>query len=253
LTIKLKNKRMRFLMKKTNLTVTSTIALMLILTSCVEKTTNKKSSTSSTQSTVITPTTDPGDSNPDPVYEDPTLPNYYSLPIVAVHGTANPNRNPPPNGIFWASNRNVGSNNQYIFQTDSRLNLRVKALDAPTANSTDSNGMECTQRPLNYTKLQVNVCVRSASGSCVSEHSFTDVQVGSFSPVKEFNVPANTNEPLVIEVKDVKWNYDYIYYGYANGGYQDVTEMYAVWYKDCVRFQIEFATDETKDIPGPRY
>ena len=239
-------------MKKTNLSVISLVVLMLAFTSCVEKTTNKKSS-STTQSTVIAPTTDPGNSDPDPIDEDPTLPNYYSLPIVAVHGTANPNYNPPPNGIFWASNRNVGSSDQYIFQTDSRLNIRVKALDAPTANSNDSNGINCSQRPLNYTKLQLNVCVRSATGSCVFEHSFTDVEVGSYSKVKEFSVPANTNEPLVIEVKDVKWNYDYIYYGYQNGGYEDVTEMYAVWYKDCVRFQIEFATDETKDIPGSRY
>ena len=123
---------------------------------------NKKRSTNITQSDTISNPDNPGDRNDggsddqgggNP-YEDPSLPNYYSLPIIAVHGTANPNRNPPPNGIFWASNRNISSNNQYIFQTDSRFNLRVKALAAPTANSRDSNGMTCTQRPLNYSKLQ---------------------------------------------------------------------------------------------------
>lgn len=232
----------------------STLLVMLAFTSCVQKTTNKKSSsTDSTQVSVVTPTNDGADSGTGDTTVDPTLPAYYSLPIIAVHGTANPNYNPPPNGIFWSSERNVGVNDQYIFQTDSRMNIRVKALSAPTANSVDSNGISCTQRPLNYTKLQLDVCVRAKNGSCVFEHSFTDVAVNSYSLVKEFSVPANTSDPLVIEVRDVKWNYDYIYYGYANSSYQDVTEMYAVWYKDCVRFQIEFATDETQDIPGARY
>ena len=248
-------------MKTRKLPFVVLLLLMLSATSCVETKSNKKRSTNITQSDTISNPDNPGDRNDggsddqgggNP-YEDPSLPNYYSLPIIAVHGTANPNRNPPPNGIFWASNRNISSNNQYIFQTDSRFNLRVKALAAPTANSRDSNGMTCTQRPLNYSKLQVDICVRSANGGCVNEHSFTDISVGSYSRVKEFNVPSNTNEPLVIEVKDVKWNYDYIYYGYQNGGYSGVTEFYAVWYKDCVRFQLEMATDETKDLPGSRY
>ncbi|OUR96434.1 hypothetical protein A9Q84_08765 [Halobacteriovorax marinus] len=233
-----------------------TLLVILSLTSCVQKTTNKKSSsTSTTQSSVVPPSTDPGTDDPagDP-YVDPSLPSYYSLPEVVVHGTASPNRNPPPNGIFWASNRNIGSNDQYIFQTDSKLNIRIKALSGPSIYSTDSNNVQCNYSPLPYTKLKLSVCVRSSQGSCVFQHTFDDIAVGSYSYVKEFSVPANTSDPLVIEVKDVQWDYTCNYY--ANNGFPNqpgYCPFSAVGYADCVKFQIEFSTDETQDLPGPRY
>lgn len=236
--------------------LTLLLALSLSLTSCVEKTTNKgsTSSTSTTQTSVVPPSTDPGTNDPYTPPEDPSLPSYYSLPEVSVHGTSSPNYNPPPNGIFWASNRNIGSNDQYIFQTDSRLNIRIKALSGPSIYTTDANGIRCNYQPLPYTKLKLSVCVRASSGSCVYQHTFEDVQVGSYSLVKEFSVPANTSDPLVIEVKDVQWDYSCI--DYANRGFPDVPgycPYAAVGYADCVKFQIEFATDETKDLPGARY
>jgi hypothetical protein len=245
-----------------NKKLTLLIALSLSFTSCVEKTTNKgsTSSTTTTQTSDVPSSTNPGTNNPNTTPEDPSLPNYYSLPPISVHGAGNPNRNPPPGGKFWASNRNISGNDQYIFLTDSRLNIRVKALSGGHAKyndngvPVDSNGFQCQYTPLAYTKLKVSICVRSSNGTCVNEHVFDDIQVGSNSLVKEFSVPANTSDPLVIEVKDVQWDYSCIEYatrGYPN--YGPACPFTAVGYADCVKFQIEFSTDETKDLPGARY
>lgn len=220
--------------------------LMLSQVSCVEKTSNKKSSSTQT-STISTTATDPASNDTPDVVEDPSLPNYYSLNVI-LHGTP---PSSPGNGVYWSSDENIPSNDQYIFQTDSRMNVRIKALASPTKFSTDSNGIECSQYALGYTKLNVDICIRSASGICVYEHSFTEIGVNSYSPVKEYTVPSNTNEPLVVEVNDVRWNYYTLMNpAYIEAGYP---EMMSIGYLDCIKFQIEFSTDETKDLPGSRY
>ncbi len=245
-------------MKWNNLNFIILLIASLTLTSCVETKTNKKSSdTSTTQSTVLLPSDNAGNSDDDDNYDDSDLPSYYDLPPVSggpegviVHGTNHPNRNPPPNGIFWSSERNMSSSNQQILKTDSRFNIRLMALSAPNQNTTDSNGIKCSQLPVGYQKLQVSLCVRKQNGACVYMHLFNDLYVNEWSLTKEFNIPSNTNDPLVIDIIDVKWDFSCTWDGSNNSSYCPYS---GVWDQDCVRFKMQVSTDGTQDLPGGRY
>ncbi|ATH08744.1 hypothetical protein BIY24_12535 [Halobacteriovorax marinus] len=246
-------------MKWNNLKFIALIIASLMLTACVEQKSNKKSSsdTSTTQSTILLPDESGGDGDDDGYVDETDLPSYYDLPPVSggpegviVHGTNHPNRNPPPNGIFWSSARNMSAANQEILKTDSRFNIRLMALNAPNQNSTDSNGVKCSQLPVGYQKLQVSLCVRKKNGACVYMHNFTNLYVNEWSLVKEFNIPANTDEALVIDVIDVQWDFSCTWNGGNNNSYCPFS---AVWDNDCVRFKMQVSTDGTQDLPGGRY
>ncbi len=244
-------------MKWNNFNFIILLIASLTLTSCVETKTNSKSSdTSTTQSTVLLPSDSAGDSDEYEYYDDSDLPSYYDLPPVTsgqegviVHGTNHPNRNPPPNGIFWSSERNMSTANQEILKTDSRFNIRLMALSAPSQNAVDSNGVTCSQLPVGYQKLQVSICVRKKNGACIYMHLFDDLDINEWSLVKEFNIPSNTDEPLVIEVLDAQWDFSCTW----NGSDSSYCPFSAVWDQDCVRFKMQVSTDGTQDLPGGRY
>ncbi len=175
---------------------------------------------------------------------------YYTVSNIVVHGTGNPNRNAPPNGILWSSRVNFPSSDEHIFSTNSRFNLRVLPRPGPAQNSNDVRGVSCRYANSIYKKLQIDVCVRSRTGSCNNFNTvtFTEVPLNQTSKVKEFTVPV-TSDPLVVEIRDVQWDYTCVYYGENVAGY---CPFAPVWDTQCVKFDFQFSTDETKDIPGPR-
>ena len=172
--------------------------------------------------------------------------NYYKLnnPPIVVHGAGS-------NTVVWSSETDLPSGvDPYILRTDSRLNLRV--IPRVQNATVDGRGNSCHMLPLAYTKLNVGIRVRKQGTTSGDYHQFQQVRVNGASKVHEFSVPASSN-PLVIDVLNVEWDYECIYYaldGYHNYPYS--CPMSSVWRNDCVSFDIQFSTDDTKDIPGTR-
>lgn len=180
--------------------------------------------------------------------------NYYTIQNIVVKGRAHPYKG-NPNDPFWSSLSNFPSQNRHIFYTDSRFNLRVIPRSAPSQNSKfAADGSLCKQQPLNYDRLQIDVCVRSVGSSCdnFNTTTFRNIAVDGASKVKEYPVPV-TSDPLVVEIKDVQWDWACDYYGNpTSGSGAQYCPFSAVGYEDCVRFDFQFSTDDTKDLPGPR-
>ncbi|EQC46650.1 hypothetical protein [Bacteriovorax sp. Seq25_V] len=186
--------------------------------------------------------------------------DYYSLDNIVLHGTTGDNRYNPQSGPLWSSLTNISSDDQQIFQTDSRFNVRVRARSAPSKNETkDAHGNWCDTYPSAYTKLSVDVCVRKQTGSCIYTQRFSEIGINTVSKVKEFTVQSS-GQPLVIDVLGVQWDYSCTYHKEGGGSETDYygqtyCPMDAVWFSRCVKFDIQFATDYTKNFPAsaPRY
>ncbi|GAB4410997.1 MAG: hypothetical protein OHK0056_14540 [Bacteriovoracaceae bacterium] len=237
--------------------------------SCDQKTTNKKSTTTSGSNPITNPTYPypypTSTSNPYPTIP-PTGQNcangatdapgvadagqtieYYKIqdPPVVAHGKGE-------GEIVWSSLNNLPpgvSNN--IFYTDARFNLRV--IPRRRHFGTDSMGVPCQYYPQPYTKLQVGVRVRKQEAATGDYYTFDNVPVNCPSATRQFQVPEGTNFPLVVEVMNIKW--DWPCQSYANQGYPNVPGVCpwdTVWTTECVQVELQFSTDSTKDLPGPR-
>lgn len=243
----------------------------LTLTSCLQKTTstrNSSSTNSNNQSNTgntgnggnnydgNNPGSNTGDgNNPD----QPGVPDagqtidYYTLTNITVKGRADQANQTTP---FWSSVANFPANDRHIFSTDSRFNLRVVARPGPARFNTAVDGTTCEFHALPYEKLQLDVCVRAVNGTCnvSNTYTFQNVPVNQASNARRFSVPQATNDPLVVEVKDVQWDYNCKTYGYPTTGSGAVfCPVSPVGHRDCVRFDIQFSTDTTKDLPPPFY
>jgi hypothetical protein len=183
---------------------------------------------------------------------------YYKLnsPTLSAHGSAGQNRHAAshPDGVVWSSLLDMsGSISQNALITNSRFNIRVRALTGIGGNELDSKGIPCIYIANDYTKLQLGITLKKQGTTSGDYFLFDNVGVNQFSAVHPYTVPFNTNDPLVIEVKDVKWDYTCI--DYTNQGFPNVPGAcpYAkVWDSSCVAFEIQFSTDDTKDIPCPK-
>ena len=179
--------------------------------------------------------------------------DYYKInnPPIVAHGAGD-------GAIVWSSETDLpGSYNQNIFYTNAKFNLRV--IPRRQYYGTDSKGVSCAYQPRPYTKLQVGVVVRRREDppGVGAYYLFDNVNLDCASQVHEFSVPTNTAFPLVVEVKNVKW--DWSCQSYINQGF---TESYLqsigycpfdnVWLTECYSLEVQFATDTTKDIPGQR-
>ncbi|WP_034721899.1 hypothetical protein [Bacteriovorax sp. DB6_IX] len=200
-----------------------------------------------------------GDGNEDGVADGGQTQEYITIGNIALHGTGGLNRFYPNGGPLWSSTNQLSSSDQGIFYTDARFNLRIRPQSAPGQNTNDSLGNKCQYLGNPYKKLSVDICLRSQTGSCIYTHSFEEVTVGQVSKVKEFTVP-NTSAPLVVEVLGVRWDYacqNYLDQGYSesDAAVNGVCPMGQVWDTSCVKFDIQFSTDHTKDFPSsaPRY
>lgn len=258
-------------MKLSKKTLVCTIVLAtLTMTSCLKKTTSTRSSDSTSSSSNQTntgtsdgsnnfngnnPGTATGGNNPDQpgVSDAGQTTDYYTLSNITVKGRADQANQTFP---FWSSITNFPASDRHIFSTDSRFNLRVVARPGPSRYNTAVDGTSCEFHALNYEKLQLDVCVRSVNGSCnvSNTYTFQNVPVNQASNARRFSVPQATNEPLVVEVKDVQWDYNCKTYGYPTSGSGSVfCPVSPVGHRDCVRFDLQFSTDTTKDLPPPFY
>ena len=182
---------------------------------------------------------------------------YYKLnsPNLSTHGSASPNRHASshPNGVVWSSLADMTTSiSQNVLRFNSRFHIRVRAILGP-AYENDSKGIYCQYIANDYTKLQLGITLKKQGASSGDYYLFDNVGVNQFSGVHPFVVPQNTSDPLIIEVSNVKWDYTCI--DYTNQGFPDVPgacPFASVWDTSCVGFEIQFATDDTKDIPCPR-
>lgn len=200
-----------------------------------------------------------GDGEEDGVADGGQTQDYFTIGNISLHGTAGLNRFYPNGGPLWSSSAQLSSSDQGIFYTNSKFNVRVRAQDGPGQNTNDSRGNKCQYIANPYAKLTLDLCVRKSTGSCIYTQTFSEVPVGQVSKVKEFTIPT-TSEPLVVEVLGVKWDYscqDYVNRGYSASDPQlnGYCPMGLVWDTSCVKFDIQFSTDYTKDFPSsaPRY
>jgi hypothetical protein len=200
-----------------------------------------------------------GDGNEDGTPDAGQTQDYFTIGNISLHGTAGLNRFYPGGGPLWSSANQLSSSDQGIFYTNSRFNIRVRAQAGPGQNTTDSRGNNCQYLANPYKQLSVDVCVRKSTGSCIYTHSFNEVTVGQVSKVKEFTIPTSS-EPLVVEILGIKWDYacqNYLDQGYSinDPAVAGVCPTGLVWDTSCVKFDVQFSTDYTKDFPAsaPRY
>lgn len=190
-----------------------------------------------------------GSANASGVADNGQVQEYYKInnPHVVAHGAGE-------GQVVWSSDTDLPAQyNQNIFYTNSRFNVRVipKIQDM----GTDTRGVACNYTGLPFEKMQIGVLIRTSSmpSGTGEYHLFENVKRDCPSKVKEFQVPQNTNEPLIVEVLNVQWDYGCLYY--KSQGYENVAGFCPygnVWPNDCYKLEIQFATDSTKDLPGTR-
>lgn len=252
------------------LTLTTLFASSLLLMGCDTKTSNKKSNTTTSTTSPVTNYPYPTPYPTATPYVYPTIPptgtdcangpanaagiadagqtiEYYKInqPPVVAHGK-------DEGVVVWNSVSNMPAGvSQNILYTDARINVRV--VPKKQSFGTDSMGIACQYYPQPYTKLQVGVRVRKQEASVGDYYLFDNVPVDCPSATRQFQVPEGTSLPLVIEVMNIKW--DWSCQSYANQGYPNVPGVCPwdrVWLTECVGVELQFSTDSTKDLPGPR-
>lgn len=223
------------------------ITLSLMFAGCLPKPSGG-SNAGSTSTPQTNPGTSPGTTNPTP---SPTVGSGapvntpfppYKIGPITLHGGAG-------GVVKWSSATDpYWSQNQNAFYTDTLLSFKFKALSS-SGKTEDTYGAKCTYYPVAYTKLQAKVTVKTATGASAQSQTF-EATVGSSSSVMSFNMASLvTNDPLVVEISDLKWNYSCI--DYANRGYPNhptVCPWDYVWTNDCVSFELQMATDGTSAL-----
>lgn len=173
--------------------------------------------------------------------------NYYKLnnPPVVAHGAG-------AGVIVYNSETDLASGySQGMFYTNSRFNVRV--IPRRQYFGTDSKGVSCMYSPRPYSKLRVGVKLRKRESQAGDYYQFDDVAVDCASKVHEFQVPQGSAFPLIVEVSNIMW--DWSCQSYTNQGFPNVAGVCpwdSVWTTECVQVEVQFSTDDTKDIPGTR-
>lgn len=270
-------------MKKKNIIISA--IFLLFLSSCMTKKTNSKS-TQTSNTTYGDPYNNSGNSNtggsntggttggttsdgtgygsgteagtPD---AGQTI-DYITIEDIVLRGTrTNSVYNNYPNGSPYWTSAQVGSSDQGMFHTDSRFNVRVRAQATPAKDAVDAFGRKCTLYN-SYKKVNVDICIRTQAGSCINTHSFTNIPINQVSKVKEFSINSASSLPLVVEVRGFQTDgacqaYLSQYPGSTESdpNYTSYCPMGLVNPTACVKFDIQFSTDYTKDFPAsaPRY
>lgn len=175
--------------------------------------------------------------------------NYRTVSNIVV-------KTPSSGSLFWSSKDAPNlANDQHIFAADQRFNLRIIPRRHPNEGTVAFDNTSCSNdSPIDYGALSIDVCLRREGGSCINTTRFENISVNGASKVKEYTPPSST-QPLIVEVTSVEWDYwcaqgddRYCPTGPINFGADRMDPSV----KDCVRFDIQFSTDETKDLPGPR-
>ncbi len=157
--------------------------------------------------------------------------------------------------VYWSSATDLPSHispNQ--FRTDATFAVRMKPSVADGGLS--KQGRSCSQYTKNnFTKLQVQVMLRRAGDSLGEVKTLTG-SVGGSSNTARFTVPSGTTSPFILEVVSVLSNHRCnAVYGSAPTGcpnsFYDIPVVTDTAYPtECVAFNLEYATDETYDLPN---
>ena len=179
---------------------------------------------------------------------------YYEVSNIIVHGTANRDGNTPRKLARWESNNSTNRVNQDVYSTDQRFNFRARVYEAPSKGTLDSSGERCEMMPMPYGKLSFTVGVRSASNNSTNydgKYTFRNISVGAITKIYQFDPPITRNN-LAIDILDLKWNCN------NEGCSGDIVSdgqffnQPYLWHRDCVTLGIQFSTDYTTDLPGPK-
>jgi hypothetical protein len=174
---------------------------------------------------------------------------------------------------YWSSANNLPSDfSKNNFRTDASFAVRIKPVIVD--GGTSFQGRTCSQYTKNnFTKLQVKMMLSRTSDNGVSSNIKTlTADVGSYSNTARFTVPGGTTDPYVLSVYSVLSNHrcnvvSGVSYGTAPTGcpsaYYDIplvqkynsdgsvnTTGTAALPTECVGFEIQFATDDTYDLPN---
>ncbi len=210
---------------------------LFFFTSCFTKTVTKDSSSSSSSSTGSSDsgdTNDNGSGDTDDTYGK--VPPFSFGPIIS-HGGSN-------STVVWSSKTSVTPliSDQSVFMTDVVLKFKVKAMASP-GKGTDSLGRACLYDPMNYSKIKLNVGVRSSTSSSYTDYAVFEVNVGSTSAAQTLTPPV-TSEPFIVEVYGPQWDWNCKYY--TGTIYQNTfCPWYPVHTTDCIQYELEMVTDNT--------
>lgn len=174
---------------------------------------------------------------------------YKNIPTVQVSG-----------GVYgqsyWRSSSLSSSISQNQFRTDGTFNVRIIARSPQSGTSTF--GRSCSPYMLNSTKLRVKIQLHKQGVSLGEEATLTS-DIGTPSAVWRFTPPGGTTDPYVLEVVNVESNARCTgAYGTAlascstNPYYGIPVQTNTAYSTECAAFDIQFATDDTYDLPGAR-
>lgn len=259
-------------------TVVLLAMIALFASGCLEKKTNKKTTSTSNNSinyptypSYGTPTPSPTDpvQDPPPPGEHADLngsPNTsidcmvfktsdYALnhpcreiPRVISKGCGNVgNGNSCPTPVAWSSH--TWGLNSYL-NSDAELNVRIiPRKNHDQGDSTTNGGGTCGFKTMGYTTLSMTVqAKRSASDtSAFASFTFDRIPVDKPSYPKKFPIPSGLTEPIVLQVTNLKWDCP----AAGNCGTNPTRPMESVWHNDCVSFDLQFSTDDTRSWSRP--
>lgn len=247
-------------------TVVLLAMIALFASGCLEKKTNKK--TTSTSNSISnpwnpypTPTPTPTGTSgagtvPTGSDADPSGSTNVQLDCTTSPGTvychtisnivARGSDGPKPQTIAWSSNL---WNEKLLLESDGPIYLRVIPRSAPSIKAQVTQPRSdlpsyCEFLPMNpsYTMLSMTVSIKKdASSSPSYTRTFERIPINTPSYPKEFAIPfgvPNGSAP-VIEVTNLQWDCPGDYTG------QGTCEMQSVFYRDCVAFDLQFSTDYT--------
>jgi len=170
--------------------------------------------------------------------------NYFTISDIVAHGAV-------AGEVQWSSltdPRYQSPNDQNIFISDSRFNIRILAHPSP-GQGLDTYNNSCDFMAQNYQKLQVKVGLKTYGAfTYFATHLFDNISVNNCSEVKEFNIPQSSN-PITIDVLEVKWDHSCTLY--QQQGISDVPQCPwdYVWKPDCFKISVQLSTDYSRDIP----
>jgi len=192
------------------------LCLLLLISACVEKKVNSKTSTTepvlSGANGCLGTISGCGGNTSTPTPTTPTTPLLVppDLPTIIGHGNEAALNNVP--GVLWSSSTVSSLNNSYdqsLFATDTSFQIRIMAKASPGQNTRDSYGKLCEYYQIPYGKLKVDVRLRTkASVSWSRNHTFSDIIIGQKSEIKTFNYIPPTEDPMVVEITRVQWDFE---------------------------------------------
>ena len=239
------------------------LSLVIILAAgCSDKKSTKKKTTTSGTDTI---TTDPDVVNDGTtanctkgIYRDGATRCYYSdIPRITLNGSgANATAIGP---VLWSSRTKLPSTySQNNFVSDATFSLRIKA-QYPSSNATTSQGKICSSSMKNnFTRMKVYFMLRRSIDSITTYKEVT-ATVGSFSGKVYFDLPGGTTDPYILEVVGIETDHR------CNAAYGSLTTSQkaactaGTYWSDiplaagptsCAAFDIEYATDNTYDLPN---